>query len=119
MSESTQSPDFETKVFGTRHVISIVGGSEITVYDAPGLKAAIIETLSDAASTDIIVDLSGVTFFDSTACGALVEGQAAARDAEPPRHLSLFKPAEHLRKMINLIGLADVLPEIEELPRED
>lgn len=53
----------------TTHVISVTG--EIDLFTAPEFKARISEPI-DAGRSRIVVDLSGVTFIDSSSLGVLI-----------------------------------------------
>ena len=56
-------------VHGDQVVVQVAG--EIDVYTAASLREKLAE-LIDADHTDVIVDLTGVTFMDSTGLGVLV-----------------------------------------------
>ena len=58
-----------TVVHGDQVVVQVAG--EIDVYTAASLREKLAE-LIDADHTDVIVDLTGVTFMDSTGLGVLV-----------------------------------------------
>ncbi len=53
----------------TTHVIAVTG--EIDLFTAPEFKARISEPI-DAGRTRIVVDLSAVTFIDSSSLGVLI-----------------------------------------------
>ena len=48
-------------------------GGEVDIYTAPRLKDEIV-ALIDEGAANMVVDLSGVTFIDSTALGVLIGG---------------------------------------------
>lgn len=58
-----------TVVHGDQVVVQVAG--EIDVYTAASLREKLAD-LIDADHTDVIVDLTGVTFMDSTGLGVLV-----------------------------------------------
>ena len=58
-----------TEVHGDVVVVKVAG--EIDVYTAASLREKLAD-LIDADHTDVIVDLTGVTFMDSTGLGVLV-----------------------------------------------
>lgn len=58
-----------TEVHGEQVVVQVAG--EIDVYTAASLREKLAD-LIDADHTDVIVDLTGVTFMDSTGLGVLV-----------------------------------------------
>ncbi|HEY6744033.1 MAG TPA: STAS domain-containing protein [Lapillicoccus sp.] len=61
--------DIGTSVVDGRTVVQVVG--EIDVYTAPQLRER-LDAEIDAGRYDLVVDLSGVTFMDSTGLGVLV-----------------------------------------------
>jgi anti-sigma B factor antagonist len=61
--------DIGTSVVDGRTVVQVVG--EIDVYTAPQLRER-LDAEIDAGRYDVVVDLSGVTFMDSTGLGVLV-----------------------------------------------
>ena len=58
-----------TEVHGDVVVVKVAG--EIDVYTAASLREKLAD-LIDADHTDVVVDLTGVTFMDSTGLGVLV-----------------------------------------------
>jgi anti-sigma B factor antagonist len=58
-----------TVVHGDQVVVQVAG--EIDVYTAASLREKLAD-LIDADHTDVVVDLTGVTFMDSTGLGVLV-----------------------------------------------
>jgi anti-sigma B factor antagonist len=61
--------DIGTSVVDGRTVVQVVG--EIDVYTAPQLRER-LDAEIDAGRYDLVVDLSGVSFMDSTGLGVLV-----------------------------------------------
>lgn len=61
--------DIATSVVDGRTVVQVVG--EIDVYTAPQLRER-LDAEIDAGRYDLVVDLSGVSFMDSTGLGVLV-----------------------------------------------
>ena len=61
--------DIETSGTGDRTVIHVVG--EVDVYTAPQLRERLDQEI-DSGNHHLVVDLSGVTFMDSTGLGVLV-----------------------------------------------
>lgn len=92
-----------TRELGGRTVISV--GGEIDVYTAPRLRDAIAELVS-TGSYDLVVDMSGVEFLDSTGLGVLVGGLKKVRAHDGS--LELICPQERLLKIFRITGLAKV-----------
>ncbi|MGL5809217.1 MAG: STAS domain-containing protein, partial [Nocardioides sp.] len=84
-------------------VIDVSG--EIDVYTAPKLRDAISE-LVRAGVYDIVVDLEGVEFLDSTGLGVLVGGLKKVRAHDGG--LSLVCTQERLLKIFQITGLSKV-----------
>jgi len=61
--------DITTSVVDGRTVVAVAG--EIDVYTAPQLREQLDRQI-DAGTRDLVVDLSSVTFMDSTGLGVLV-----------------------------------------------
>ena len=61
--------DIGTSVVDGRTVVQVVGA--IDVYTAPQLRERLDQEI-DAGRHDLVVDLSGVSFMDSTGLGVLV-----------------------------------------------
>ena len=60
-----------TRVEGDKSVIAVSG--ELDVFTAPSLDESLAESI-DAGRVNLIVDLTDVTFLDSTGLGSLVKG---------------------------------------------
>ena len=86
------------------HTILEVGG-EIDVYTAPKLRDRITE-LVDAGNLNLVVDLEGVEFMDSTGLGVLVGGLKKVRTNGGS--LSLVCTQERLLKIFRITGLGKV-----------
>jgi anti-sigma B factor antagonist len=74
---------------------------ELDLAAADELTEAGLAALTPAAGT-LLIDLSGVTFIDSTSLGALV----AIRNAAEPHHTVVVQNAQpHVRRVFELTGL--------------
>lgn len=78
---------------------------EIDAHTAPEL-AAHLDPLP-GASGDVVVDLAGVTFIDSSGLRVLVE--AHHRSSESGRRLALRSPSPAVVRLLEISGLADHL----------
>ena len=85
---------------GGRLVMAL--GGEIDLEVAPRLRAA----LEAHAEEDLVLDLSRVTFVDSTGFSALVHVLRQRRAAE--RELPLRTPSRPVRRLLELSGLDQV-----------
>jgi Anti-anti-sigma regulatory factor (antagonist of anti-sigma factor) len=62
--------------------------------------------LVDEVASEALVDLSGVTFFDSSSIGALLEGQQTATSCG--KTLVLVSPSETCRRVLEIAGVAEL-----------
>lgn len=80
-------------------------GGEIDVYSAPKLRDMITE-LVGAGVYDIVIDMEGVEFLDSTGLGVLVGGLKKVRAHDGS--LQLVCNQDRLLKIFRITGLAKV-----------
>ncbi len=84
-------------------VLSVRG--EVDVYTAPKFRERLIELVSDG-KYEIIVDLEGVDFLDSTGLGVLVGGLKRLRSHEGD--LLLVCTQSRILKVFEITGLTKV-----------
>ena len=92
-----------TREVDGRAIVTV--GGEIDVYTAPKLRDCITE-LVGAGSYNIVIDLEGVEFLDSTGLGVLVGGLKKVRAHDGS--LDLVCTQERLLKIFRITGLAKV-----------
>jgi len=90
---------------GARTVISVTG--EIDVYTAPTLREQLNEVVA-AGHYDLVVDMTGVDFLDSTGLGVLVGGLKRVRSHDGA--LRLVCAQEKILKVFRITGLTKVFP---------
>ncbi len=95
----------DSEVDAETHVIEL--GGEIDLYTAPEFKERMVE-LIDAGKTQIVVDLSGATFIDSTTLGVLVGGVKRLRPSGGA--LALVCTDQNITKIFEITGLDRVFP---------
>jgi anti-sigma B factor antagonist len=88
------------------HTVISVGG-EIDVYTAPSLRERLNELVA-SGHYDLIVDMEGVEFLDSTGLGVLVGGLKRVRSHEGT--LRLVCAQEKILKVFRITGLTKVFP---------
>jgi anti-sigma B factor antagonist len=88
---------------GERSVLDVVG--EVDVYSAPELRERLSDLLS-AAEPSLIVNLSEVSFLDSTGIGTLVAG--LNRAVQFGGTLALVCDTERILKLFRITGLDSV-----------
>ncbi|MFH0246129.1 STAS domain-containing protein [Streptomyces sp. HK10] len=95
------------------HTLVTVTGS-LEVHEGPPLRKR-LWTLVEQESGDLILDMRGVDFIDSTGLGALV-GTVKKVRPQPDRSVRIV-PSDHVRKVLRLTSLTKVFP-IHETPDE-
>jgi anti-sigma B factor antagonist len=88
-----------------RTVVEVTG--EIDVYTAPKLREQLAE-LVDAGRHDIVVDMQGVEFLDSTGLGVLVGGLKRVKQHDGS--MNLVCTQERILKIFRITGLTKVFP---------
>ncbi len=94
-----------TRESNGRTVIEVEG--EIDVYTAPKLRDAITDLVAGGAY-DLVIDMGGVEFLDSTGLGVLVGGLKKVRVHDGS--MRLVCTSERLLKIFRITGLAKVFP---------
>jgi anti-sigma B factor antagonist len=90
---------------GRTHVVAVDG--ELDLAAAPGLAAALDEAI-ESGKTRLVLDLTGVSFVDSTAMHVVV---AAARELRQRLgKLALVGPDPNVRRLVELTRLDLVAP---------
>ncbi|WP_430783186.1 STAS domain-containing protein [Actinoplanes sp. G11-F43] len=80
---------------------------DIDISTVERVRVALIEAVA-ARPHRIVVNMSGVSFIDSTGLGALISGFQRARDS----HIDfvLAEPSPQVRQILVLSGLLEVVP---------
>jgi anti-sigma B factor antagonist len=89
---------------GGRVIMSL--GGEIDLYTAPRLHGELDSILAGDAPAQIVVDMSGVEFCDSTGMNVLLGAHRRAR--ELGGDLELAAPRPTIRKILQVTGLETV-----------
>jgi anti-sigma B factor antagonist len=80
---------------------------EVDVYTAPRLKEALVEAI-ESGCTNIVVDLEGVSFIDSSGLGVLVSALRRARERDGAVRIVCTR--ESILKIFRITGLDKVFP---------
>ncbi|UWP84953.1 STAS domain-containing protein [Dactylosporangium fulvum] len=80
---------------------------EITVENVAQLRTVLFRAIDDVRATAVEVDVSLVTFIDSTGIGKLVGARAHARGNNSD--LWIVNPSPGVRRVLSLLGLLDAL----------
>jgi len=94
---------FEVDQRGDYTVLAVRG--EVDVYTAPRLRERLIELVSQG-SHQVVVDLEGVDFLDSTGLGVLVGGLKRLRSHDGDMILVCTQP--RILKVFEITGLTKV-----------
>jgi anti-sigma B factor antagonist len=95
--------EISTERAGTLCTMRLTG--EVDVYTAPRLKEALVEQI-EGGCADILVDLDGVGFIDSSGLGVLVGGMRRAK--EHSGAIRLVCTRENVLKIFRITGLDKV-----------
>jgi anti-sigma B factor antagonist len=93
----------DTREVGGRTIVAV--GGEIDVYTAPKLRDRITELVADGVY-NLVIDMEGVEFLDSTGLGVLVGGLKKVRAHDGS--LELVCNQDRLLKIFRITGLAKV-----------
>lgn len=94
---------FKTRRQEERVVVAVSG--DVDLYSAPGLRSAILAA-AIGPSCGLVIDLSQVTFMDSSALGVLVG--ASKRAQSEGAWMKLICPDDRLLKLFQITGLVKV-----------
>ena len=95
----------ESEQIGDVTVVSASG--ELDAYAAPSLEA-VLNPLSQRTGCELVVDLAGVGFIDSTGLGVLVSTLKHVRESEG--RLDVVVATPRVLKVFTLTGLDVVIP---------
>lgn len=104
MEDQAVGPDLRltTDRDGNRAVVTVQG--ELDAYSAPGLEEEASGLLA-AGVSELVFDLSGTNFLDSSGLRAILTAQRRLVDRDG--RLSLRAPSEPVRRLLDITGLAD------------
>lgn len=104
MPESPAST-FKIQRTGSRALIVLEG--ELDIVGAPELTAAIDGLLAEPG-VEVVVDLRGLTFMDSSGLQALLHGHRQAQQA--PGSFSLVRGSDAVMRVFELAGVNGLIP---------
>ena len=88
-----------------RYVITVSG--EVDLASSPELDTAIIAAIESGTSS-VAIDLTDVSFMDSSGLGVIVRGLKRCREAD--KDLDLVITNERVLKVFGITGLDQVIP---------
>lgn len=89
----------------TRYVISVSG--EVDLATSPDLDSAVVGAL-EFGTAALAIDLTNVTFMDSSGLGVIVRGLKRCRESDI--ELDLVITNERVLKVFGITGLDQVIP---------
>jgi anti-sigma B factor antagonist len=84
--------------------MSVAG--EIDLYTAPRLHSELMSALAAGTPVQLVVDMAGVEFCDSTGMNVLLAAQRRAREVGGDLQLASPRPA--IKKVLHVTGLESV-----------
>lgn len=96
---------WKIKPWGEATLVDLEG--EIDLHTAPELKAALLD-VGSSPSARVVLDLSGVSFIDSTGIGALVGALKKTREAGG--QLAFVGAKSRVQRVFQIAGLWKALP---------
>ncbi len=96
--------DITTSDSSAGTVVAVTG--ELDVFTAPALEQE-LQRCIESGKADIVVDLSGVDFLDSTGLGVMVKALKWAREAGGG--LRVVATEERITKVFTITGLDEVM----------
>jgi anti-sigma B factor antagonist len=82
----------------------VVATGEIDLYTAPALRDSLIR--AGESSSSIVIDLTEVTFLDSTGLGVMLGALGRARTTD--RSVALVGPTDMVKRVLQITGLDQV-----------
>jgi len=91
--------------------VCVIAQGELDLSTAPLLEAAILAAEATPA-TEIVVDIDGVSFIDSTGLRSLIEAQL--RSQQDSRRLRLTRGSPQAQRLFALAAVEHVLPFVDD-----
>ena len=104
MDEQAVGPDLTLTTEVAEGAATLTLKGEVDAYTAPGLEDQIIRLVGDDV-IEIVLDLSGTAFLDSSGLRAILTAQR--RLSEAGGALRLRAPSEPVRRLLEITGLTD------------
>ena len=108
-------PSFALEVVKSGRTTRIAPSGELDIASAPDFEQAIADATADAVA-ELVLDLRELTFMDSTGLRALA--QTNARADEAGFALSIIRGPRQIERVLEISGLADLLPLVDAPPAE-
>ena len=104
MSHDELSINITTEHEGETVIFKLTGSLDIAT--SPSVRAALLEETGEGKKHDVVVDLTGLEFLDSTGLGALIGAQRRA--LEHGAEVRLVVSDGPIARLLNITGLVRV-----------
>ena len=112
MSAEVPVADVHDRIEGTVGIIELVG--RLTVNDNPGLLKEAVAGVLRRGAKNVLVDLSGVHYIDSTRLGELIASHVTV--SRQGGRLKLLRTPPRVVELLSLAGLGDIFERFDSLP---
>jgi anti-anti-sigma factor len=102
--------DVESRAEGDRAIVAVRGDFDLQVAERVVAELAKVEERAPAL---LVVDLSGLSFMDSSGMGVIAAAQARA--VEAGRRIVFVRPPYTVRRAFELSGFDDVITVVDDL----
>ena len=100
--------DIRSKVYNNTLYVVLKG--ELDEYSAPHTKICLERAFSGRDFSQIIIDLSGLDFMDSTGIGVLIGRYKQMKSKNIP--IFICNPSKQAEKIFKMTGLYEIMPKI-------
>ncbi|MBR1925391.1 MAG: anti-sigma factor antagonist [Clostridia bacterium] len=97
-----------SKVINQTLYLSILG--ELDEHSAQYIRGELDQKLLNNFYRQVVLDLSGLKFMDSTGIGVLIGRYKKAREKNAPMFIS--NPTSHIDKILKMTAVYDIMPKI-------
>jgi anti-sigma B factor antagonist len=104
--------NLSTRQSGNATILDVNG--DVTLYNAPQLRALLVEILKDKQAARLIINLTNVKYIDSAGVASLVEGLKLSREMKSG--FALFGLQRSPRQVLELTHLVKVFTIFETEP---
>jgi stage II sporulation protein AA (anti-sigma F factor antagonist) len=102
--------DLESRVEGDRAIVTVRGDLDLQVAERVVAELAKVE---EGAPALLVIDLSGLSFLDSSGMGVIAAAQARA--VEAGRRIVLVRPPYTVRRALELSGFDEIVTLVDSL----
>lgn len=92
------------------NVLYVVLSGELDEHTAKYTRNTLDELLQKANFKQVIIDLAGLDFMDSTGIGVLIGRYKLAKKRKLP--IYICNPSSHAERIFNITGLYEIMPKI-------